>query len=87
LDNRGSHFYLAMYWAEELITQTKDAELQARFATVAAELKSNETKIIKELVEVQGTAVEMDGYYQPSDDKTSAAMRPSSTLNDIISAM
>jgi isocitrate dehydrogenase len=87
LDNRGSHFYLAMYWAEELITQTKDAELQARFATVAAELKSNEAKIIKELVEVQGTAVEMDGYYQPSDDKTSAAMRPSSTLNDIISAM
>jgi len=87
LDNRGSHFYLAMYWAEELVNQTKDVELQAQFASVAAKLKSNEANIVKELVEVQGKAVDMGGYYQPSDDKTSAAMRPSATLNGIISAM
>ena len=84
LDNRGSHFYLAMYWAQALANQSEDAELQAAFAPVAAALATNEDTIIDELNSVQGTPVNIGGYYQPNDQLTSAAMRPSKTLNGII---
>jgi isocitrate dehydrogenase len=87
LDNRGSHFYLAMYWAKELATQTADAELQAKFASIAEVLASNETKIVDELNAVQGEAKDIDGYYFPSPAKAIEAMRPSATLNAIIDAI
>jgi len=81
LDNRGSHFYLSMYWAQELASQDDDAELKARFADVAAYLTTNEGKIVAELNDVQGQAMNIDGYYKPEDDKGFAAMRPSVTYN------
>ena len=81
LDNRGSHFYLALYWAEALAAQDKDAELKARFAPVAKALAENEGMINAELIAAQGKAVDMGGYYHPDCAKTSAAMRPSATLN------
>ncbi len=81
LDNRGSHFYLALYWAEALAAQTADKELQARFAPLAKALAENEQKIIAELNGAQGKPVDMGGYYQPDFAKTSAAMRPSPTFN------
>ena len=84
IDNRGSHFYLAMYWAEALAAQTKDAELQARFAGVAKELAAKEATINAELIGAQGKPVDMGGYYFPDPVKTGAAMRPSPTLNAII---
>ena len=84
IDNRGSHFYLALYWAEALAAQTKDAELQARFAPVAKALAENEAKINAELSAAQGKPVDIGGYYQPDLAKTTAAMRPSPTLNAII---
>ncbi|PKV52155.1 isocitrate dehydrogenase [Aquimarina sp. MAR_2010_214] len=84
LDNRGSHFYLALYWAQELAEQTQDKELQNEFAIVAKQLADNETKIINELNDAQGNAVDMGGYYWPNVDKVSTAMRPSKTLNTII---
>ncbi|MBI2408680.1 MAG: NADP-dependent isocitrate dehydrogenase [Gemmatimonadetes bacterium] len=87
IDNRGSHFYLALYWAEALAAQTKDAELQARFAGVARQLAASESAINAELVAAQGKPVDMGGYYKPDAAKTAAAMRPSSTLNAIIDAM
>lgn len=87
IDNRGSHFYLALYWAEALAAQTKDGELKAKFEKVAADLKANEEKINQELLAAQGKPVDMGGYYHPSDEKTSAAMRPSATLNAIIDAI
>ena len=87
IDNRGSHFYLAMYWAEALAAQTKDADLQARFAKVAKELEANEAKINEELIGAQGKPVDMGGYYHPSDAKTEKAMRPSATLNAIVDAI
>lgn len=87
IDNRGSHFYLAMYWAEALSAQTKDKELQVRFATVAKQLIENESKIDAELLAAQGKPVDMGGYYRPDLAKTSRAMRPSPTLNAIIEAM
>jgi isocitrate dehydrogenase len=87
IDNRGSHFYLALYWAEALATQTKDAELQARFAPVAEALAENEAKINEELIAAQGKPVDMGGYYQPDAAKTEAAMRPSPTLNAIIDGL
>jgi len=87
IDNRGSHFYLAMYWAEQLAAQTKDKELAARFAKVAADLQANEEKINAELIGAQGKPVDMGGYYHPDDAKTEAAMRPSPTLNAIINAI
>ena len=87
IDNRGSHFYLAMYWAEALAAQSKDAELQARFASVAKPLVENEAKINEELIAAQGKPVEMGGYYQPDPVKTAKAMRPSPTLNAIIDAL
>jgi isocitrate dehydrogenase len=87
LDNRGSHFYLALYWAKELANQTADAKLQAIFAPIANSLISNEAKIVEELNAVQGVAMDIEGYYSPSPAKTTASMRPSTTLNSIIDAI
>ncbi len=87
LDNRGSHFYLAMYWAQALAAQTKDAELQALFTPIAAQLSDNESKIVEELNTVQGVTVDLDGYYNPNEDKATAAMRPSQTFNTILSEL
>ncbi|WP_203569149.1 NADP-dependent isocitrate dehydrogenase [Aestuariimicrobium ganziense] len=84
IDNRGSHFYLAMYWADALAAQDDDAELKARFAEVAAKLHEGEEQINAELIGAQGSPVDMGGYYHPSDELTAAAMRPSATLNAII---
>ena len=81
LDNRGSHFYLAKFWAEELSKQDKDAELASAFAEVAKALEANEEAIVSELAEVQGKAVDIAGYYRPDEAKTTAVMRPSATLN------
>jgi isocitrate dehydrogenase len=87
LDNRGSHFYLALYWAEALASQTKDLELQARFKPLAETLSANEAKINAELVGAQGKPVDIGGYYLPDSVKASAAMRPSATLNSAIAAL
>lgn len=84
IDNRGSHFYLALYWAEGLAAQTKDAELKARFAPLAKALAENETKISAELIGAQGKPQNIGGYYHPSDDLAFTAMRPSGTLNDAL---
>jgi len=81
IDNRGSHFYLALYWAQALAAQTKDKQLQARFAPLAKALADNEAKISAELIAAQGKPVDMGGYYHPNSEKTSKAMRPSATLN------
>jgi len=81
LDNRGSHFYLALYWAQALAEQTEDKDLQAKFAPVAKTLTENEAKIVQELGATQGKPVDIGGYYRPNADKTSKAMRPSATLN------
>ncbi|MCB1647885.1 MAG: NADP-dependent isocitrate dehydrogenase, partial [Pseudomonadales bacterium] len=86
LDNRGSHFYLALYWAQALAAQSKDADLQKRFQSVAKALSENEAKILDELNGAQGKPVDLGGYYQPDDQKAFAAMRPSATLNAIIDA-
>ena len=87
IDNRGSHFYLALYWAQALAAQTKDAELQARFAKVAQALGDNEAKINSELIGAQGSPVDMGGYYHPDKVKTEKAMRPSATFNAIIDGL
>ncbi|MFT5913884.1 MAG: isocitrate dehydrogenase [Flammeovirgaceae bacterium] len=87
LDNRGSHFYLALYWSQELAKQTTDADLQATFAPIAKSLASNEAKIVDELNSVQGVAMDIDGYYSPSAAKATDSMRPSGTLNAIIDAI
>jgi len=84
IDNRGSHFYLAMYWAEALAAQSKDAELKARFTKVAADLQQHEAQINAELIGAQGKPVDLGGYYQVDPVKTGKAMRPSPTLNAII---
>ncbi|WP_313811896.1 NADP-dependent isocitrate dehydrogenase [Glutamicibacter sp.] len=84
LDNRGSHFYLAKFWAEELSKQDKDAELASAFAEVAKALDSNEEAIVAELAEVQGKAVDIAGYYRPDEAKTTSVMRPSVTLNQAL---
>jgi isocitrate dehydrogenase len=81
LDNRGSHFYLALYWAQELARQTSDAELAAKFAPVAEALARDEQTIVAELNGVQGSPADIGGYYQPDPAKAAAAMRPSATLN------
>jgi isocitrate dehydrogenase len=87
IDNRGSHFYLAMYWAEALAAQTEDAALQAQFAGVAKAMADNEAKIIEELGAAQGKPVDIGGYYRPNVELTSKAMRPSATLNKIVDAL
>ena len=84
IDNRGSHYYLALFWAEELAAQSEDAELAQRFDGIAEQLRSNESVINEELIAVQGKPVELGGYYHPDRDLASAAMRPSATLNAII---
>jgi isocitrate dehydrogenase len=84
LDNRGSHFYLALYWAQALAQQSEDAELQARFAKLAQQLEANETTIIDELNAAQGPPVDIGGYYLPDTEKITAAMRPSATFNAIL---
>jgi isocitrate dehydrogenase len=85
LDNRGSHFYLAMYWAQALSEQSEDADLKAQFATVAAQMTAQENTIVEELNSIQGVAIDMGGYYQPNDNLANSAMRASATLNEIIS--
>jgi isocitrate dehydrogenase len=87
IDNRGSHFFLALYWAQALAEQTKDKELQARFATIAKKLGENEAKIAGELIAAQGKPVDTGGYYRPDPAKTAAAMRPSPTLNAIVDSI
>ncbi len=84
IDNRGSHFYLAMYWAEALANQTKDTDLANKFASLARQLSDNEETISKELIDAQRTAVDIDGYYKPDDKLAGKAMRPSETLNEIL---
>ncbi|HKX86162.1 MAG TPA: NADP-dependent isocitrate dehydrogenase [Flavobacterium sp.] len=87
IDNRGSHFYLALYWAQALASQTKDADLQAKFTSIAEELTANEAKIDSELIGAQGKAQEIGGYYQPSAALTNKAMRPSETFNTILAKL
>jgi isocitrate dehydrogenase len=87
LDNRGSHFYLAMYWAEALAQQTEDTELAQHFSSVAEAMAANEAKIMEELNSVQGVPMDVGGYYKPDPDKAAAAMRPSATLNEIIATV
>src|SRR5437899_423498 len=87
IDNRGSHFYLALYWAQALAEQTHDTNLQARFATIAKQLADNEAKIAAELLGAQGKPVDLGGYYHPDQEKTTKAMRPSPTLNAIVDAI
>ena len=87
LDNRGSHYYLAQYWAQELAKQTEDAELAASFASVADALTSNEEAIVSELLGVQGQPVDIGGYYRPDAEKAAAVMRPSATLNKIVASL
>lgn len=84
IDNRGSHFYLAMYWAEELAKQNDDTDLKIQFEKISKNLSDNEEKIVKELNDAQGSSVDIRGYYLPDDEKTSKVMRPSNTLNSII---
>ena len=87
LDTRGSHFYLALYWAEALAKQTQDSELQTRFAGVAKEMAANEDKIVQELIDAQGNPVDIGGYFHPDQEMSAKAMRPSATLNAIIDAI
>ena len=84
LDNRGSHFYLTLFWAEALAEQNEDLELKTAFSTVVEQLKANQEKILKELNDVQGNAVDIDGYYLPNEEKVGKAMRPSETFNAIL---
>lgn len=87
LDTRGSHFYLALYWAEALAKQTKDADLQARFTPIAEQLSANEDKIVQELNDAQGQPVDIGGYFHPNQELSAKAMRPSATLNAIVDAL
>ena len=87
LDNRGSHFYIALYWAQALASQNKNTELKTYFTPIAAELTANEAKIDAELIDAQGKKQEIGGYYQPNESLLTAAMRPSTTLNAIINKM
>ncbi|MEO8332193.1 MAG: NADP-dependent isocitrate dehydrogenase [Gallionella sp.] len=87
IDNRGSHFYLALYWAQALAAQTRDKDIQTRFTPLAKALADNEAKINAELIAAQGKPVDMGGYYHPDFDKTSKAMRPSATFNAVLNAI
>jgi isocitrate dehydrogenase len=87
LDNRGSHFYLALYWARELAGQTEDAELAERFASLAQRLAKDEAKIVQELDDAQGSPVDVGGYFRPDPDRAAAAMRPSATLNQALATI
>src|SRR4029450_57408 len=87
IDTRGSHFYLALFWAEELATQEDDSELAATFAPLAKALRANESAIAGELLAVQGSPVDLGGYYRPDPVKTEAVMRPSKTFNQILASL
>jgi isocitrate dehydrogenase len=87
LDNRGSHFYLALYWARELAAQTEDAGLAERFAPLARRLADEEVTIVAELNGAQGSPVDVGGYYRPDPDRAEAAMRPSATLNEALATL
>ena len=87
IDNRGSSFWLSVYWAQALAAQDEDAELKARFAPVAQQLSDNAAKIDQELIDCQGEPVDVGGYFRPDPAKAAAAMRPSATYNAIIDAM
>jgi len=87
IDNRGSHYYLALYWAEALAAQDEDSDVKAFFAPIAEKLSANEKKIVEELRAVQGSPVEIEGYYWPKDSLSAEAMRPSKTLNEILDAV
>jgi isocitrate dehydrogenase len=87
IDNRGSHFYLALFWAEELASQEDDAELAAAFADLATKLREQESTIAEELIAVQGEPADIGGYYRPDPEKTAAVMRPSKTLNDALASL
>jgi isocitrate dehydrogenase len=84
LDNRGSHFYLALYWAEALASQTKDQDLQAKFAPLAKLLQNKADQIESELNGAQGKPVDIGGYYRPDESKASTAMRPSTSFNELL---
>jgi isocitrate dehydrogenase len=84
LDNRGSHYYLALFWAEALANQEADLELKLAFKKIYDQLKSNEDKIIEELIAVQGKSIDIGGYYLPDEEKIQKAMRPSETFNAIL---
>jgi len=87
IDNRGSHFYLALYWAQELAAQTEDTDLAAAFAEVAGALASNEQKINDELIAVQGSPADIGGYFRPDDAKATQVMRPSTTFSEVLSIL
>ena len=87
IDNRGSHFYLAMYWAEALSEQNDDKDLKEKFAPIVKQLQESESKINEELLSVQGKPAEIGGYYRPEFAKVSAVMRPSATLNKIVDSI
>jgi len=87
IDNRGSHFYLAKFWAEALAAQDEDADLKAKFAPLAKALAENEDKIVAELSQVQGQAADIGGYYAVDTAKVNAVMRPSTTLNAVLEAI
>ena len=87
IDNRGSHFYLALFWAEELAAQSDDQTLADRFAPLAEALRAQEATITAELLAVQGSPADLGGYYRPDEALTSAVMRPSTTLNAAIAAL
>jgi isocitrate dehydrogenase len=87
IDNRGSHIYLAIYWADELAQQTADVELAGKFSVIAAQLAESEEKIVQELIAVQGSPVDLGGYFRPNVEKAAAAMRPSTTFNQILASL
>jgi len=87
IDNRGSHYWVARYWAEELAKQSSDEGLQKTFAATAVELKDNEGKILQDLVDCQGKAMDLGGYYHVDKAKTDKAMNPSETLNSIVARL
>ena len=87
IDNRGTHFYLAMYWAEGLANQNKDTELKSSFSIISNSLKANEDKIINDLNKIQGNSNSIGGYYQPNDSLADTAMRPNATLNSILESI
>jgi isocitrate dehydrogenase len=87
IDNRGSHFYVALFWAEELAKQTEDADLAADFAELAKRLRAEEETIAQELIDVQGSPADIGGYYRPDADKASKVMRPSATFNEALASL
>jgi isocitrate dehydrogenase len=87
IDNRGSHFYLALYWAQALANQNKDGALKSIFSPLAEQLSKNEKKIVDEMLKVQGKPADIGGYYLPDPVKTSKVMRPSQTFNEVLASL